>query len=73
MEIESNWHKYREIAVQKEFALTIKDLPYQSILFALRSGKIQAVKDCLGDEPVHKTIDRILTADKSIQSQIDRL
>jgi RNA ligase len=73
VEIESNWHKYKDIPVQKDFALTIKDLPYQSILFALRGGKIKAVKDCLGDEPVHKTIDKILTADKLIQSQIAKL
>jgi hypothetical protein len=31
------------------------------------------VKECLGDDPVHKTIDKILTADRSIQSQIERL
>jgi hypothetical protein len=63
----------RDISIQKDFALAIKELPYQSILFALRGGKIQSVKESLLDEPVHKTIDRILTANKSIQSQIERL
>jgi RNA ligase len=73
IEIECNWERYQAISIQKDFALAIKDLPYQSILFALRGGKIQSVQQCLGDDPVHKTIDRILTADRSIQSQIEQL
>jgi hypothetical protein len=73
IEIDCNWERYKEISIQKDFALAIKDLPYQSILFALRGGKIQSVKESLLDDPVHKTIDRILTANKSIQSQIEKL
>ncbi len=73
IEIEYNWERYKDISIQKDFALAIKELPYQSILFALRGGKIQSVKESLLDDPVHKTIDRILNTNKSIQSQINKL
>ena len=69
-EIEANWERTKNISVQKDFALAIKDLPYQSILFALRSGKVKSVRASLQDEPVHKIIERILIQDSSIQAQI---
>jgi hypothetical protein len=72
-EMEANWQRYKDIPVQKDFALAVKDLPYKSILFALKGGKIQAVKEALQDDPVHRTIDSILTKDESIRSQINNL
>ena len=62
-EIESNWVKYQNIPIQKDFALAIKNLPYQSILFALRCGRRQSVQECLQDEGTHKMLDKILTSD----------
>lgn len=49
-EIKEIWSKYKEIPTQKEFALTVKDLPYSGILFGLRSGKIHTV-----EQGVYKT------------------
>jgi hypothetical protein len=69
-EIEANWERYKDISVQKDFALAIKDLPYPSILFALRSGKVKSVRESLNDEPVHKIIEKILVTDSSIKAQI---
>lgn len=69
-EIEVNWERYKDIPVQKDFALAIKDLPYPSILFALRGGKVKSVRESLNDEPVHKIIEKILVSDRSIKSQI---
>jgi hypothetical protein len=69
-EIEANWQQHKAISVQKDFALAIKNLPYQGILFALRSGKIKTIKESLQDDPVHKMIESILTKDPAIKTQI---
>jgi hypothetical protein len=73
LEIEANWQQYKDIPIQKDFALAVQDLPYKSILFALRQGKIQSIQESLQDEPVHKIIEQFLTQDASIKSQIKAL
>jgi hypothetical protein len=37
-EIDQVYEKYKDIEDQKEFALSVKDLPYASVLFSLRKG-----------------------------------
>ena len=39
VDIEDIYNKYKNIESQKEFALTIKDLSYKSLLFQLRAGR----------------------------------
>ena len=46
-EIENIYLQYQNIESQKDFALTIKHLPYAGTLFALRSGKVTSVKESL--------------------------
>jgi T4 RnlA family RNA ligase len=38
-DIMNAYEKYRDIEIQKDFALKVKDLPYSGILFQLRKGK----------------------------------
>ncbi|MEM9543449.1 MAG: T4 RnlA family RNA ligase [Cyanobacteria bacterium P01_E01_bin.42] len=45
--IESEYDRYKDIASQKDFALSIKHLPYSGILFALRSGKSTSIRESL--------------------------
>lgn len=46
-EIQETYEKYKNIPVQKDFALAIKHLPYSGILFALRGGKVTSIKEAL--------------------------
>jgi len=53
-EVEETYHQYQHIEVQKDFALAIKHLPYSGILFSLRSGKINSVREALRHATVQK-------------------
>ncbi|MEA5472239.1 RNA ligase [Spirulina sp. 06S082] len=45
--IEAEYNRYKDIPSQKDFALSIKHLPYSGILFALRSGKSASIRESL--------------------------
>ena len=53
-QIELEYAKYQGIAIQKDFALAIKHLPYSGILFALRSGKSDSARESLIQTSIHK-------------------
>ncbi|MBR8829005.1 MAG: T4 RnlA family RNA ligase [Gomphosphaeria aponina SAG 52.96 = DSM 107014] len=53
-EIEAVYQQYKDIPVQKDFALAIKHLPYAGILFALRAGKSSSVKESLRQTSIPK-------------------
>lgn len=53
-EIEEKYNEHKSIPVQKDFALAVKHLPYCGILFALRSGKSNSVKESLSQTTIHK-------------------
>lgn len=61
-EVEETYHQYQQIEVQKDFALAIKHLPYSGILFSLRSGKINSVREALRHANVQK-IEELLGID----------
>ena len=52
--IEGDYNKYKSIAIQKDFALSIKHLPYSGILFALRAGKSQSIKEAIANSHLLK-------------------
>ena len=52
--IEQEYQQHQNIAVQKEFALAVKHLPYSGILFTLRSGKSSSVKESLAKTSIQK-------------------
>ncbi|MEL6351914.1 MAG: T4 RnlA family RNA ligase [Cyanobacteria bacterium J06627_28] len=52
--LESEYKKYRDIEVQKDFAMTVKDLPYSGVLFALRAKKVSSVRDYMAGLPMTK-------------------
>lgn len=62
-EITTTYQKYKDISVQKDFALAIKHLPYSGIFFALRAGKISSVRECLKNTTIHK-LESLLDLDK---------
>ena len=49
------WDKYKELELQKEFALAIKDVPYNGILFQARK-KNKTVNESWNDWPLEKKI-----------------
>ncbi len=53
-EIENVYLQHQDIANQKDFALTIKHLPYAGTLFALRAGKVSSVKESLKNTSINK-------------------
>ena len=53
-EIETDYTHYKDIPVQKDFALAIKHLPYSGMLFALRAGKSNSIKECLQKTSISK-------------------
>lgn len=61
-EIEEVYRQHEHIAVQKDFALAIKHLPYSGILFSLRAGRVAGVKEALRDVTIHK-IEELLDLD----------
>ncbi|BAQ64276.1 phage protein [Geminocystis sp. NIES-3709] len=53
-EIDIIYKKYQSISIQKDFALVVKNLPYSGILFALRSGKSNSIKEALANTSILK-------------------
>ena len=53
-DIETDYFQYKDISVQKDFALAIKHLPYSGILFALRKGQIDSIRQSLQGTSIHK-------------------
>ena len=53
-QIDRDYQKYQDIEIQKDFAFAIKHLPYNGILFALRSGKSQSIKEGLAKTSIFK-------------------
>ena len=49
--IQNTYDLYRDIPSQKEFANSIKDSPFRKILFSLRNGKSQSIKEALRGIP----------------------
>lgn len=47
VEIEAVYEEHKDIAVQKDFALAIKDKPYSGVLFGLRGKKCDNVRQAL--------------------------
>lgn len=45
--IEYSWNKYKHIEDKKEFALQVKDLPYSSTLFQLKTKQVTSVQESL--------------------------
>lgn len=54
VEIREKYEQYKDISVQKDFALAIKDLSYSGILFALRGGKSSSIKEALANTSLNK-------------------
>lgn len=52
--LEAEYDKYKNIEGQKDFAMAVKALPYSGVLFALRAGKVNSVRDYLAGLPVVK-------------------
>jgi len=42
--LEKEYEKYKAIAIQKDFAMAVKDFSYSGVLFALRAGKASSVR-----------------------------
>jgi RNA ligase len=53
-EIEFSYQQHRDISEQKEFAIKVKNLPYSGILFALRAGKTNSIKESLANTSITK-------------------
>ena len=53
-QIEDDYNKYKSLEVQKDFALAIKHLSYSGILFALRGGKSNSIKEALANSHLLK-------------------
>ena len=64
-EIKNIYWQYQNIASQKDFALAIKHLPYAGTLFALRSGKVDSVKQSLQNTSIPK-LEKLLNIDYSV-------
>ena len=52
--LEREYDRYKDIEVQKDFAMSVKDFPYSGVLFSLRSGKASSVRDYMVGLPVTK-------------------
>lgn len=53
-DIETQYSQYKNIAQQKDFAMAIKHLPYAGILFNLRKGKINSIRQSLAQTSIQK-------------------
>lgn len=55
--LEDAWIEYNYIENQKEFALTIKNIPFNGALFMMRTGKIKSVKDYLRNININNLVE----------------
>ena len=53
-DIEEEYQKHKDISIQKDFAMAVKHLDCSNILFALRAGKSNSVRESLAKTSVHK-------------------
>jgi hypothetical protein len=60
--IETEYIFYKTISSQKEFALAIQHLPYSGMLFALRAGKSNSIRECLQKTAINK-LEQLLNID----------
>ena len=59
--IESDWDKYKDIKVDKEFALLIINLPYKAALFSLRRNKVNSISEFIKScSKSDSSIDRVI-------------
>ena len=56
-DIEANYTKHKNISAQKDFALAVKHLPYSGILFNLRKGKTNSIRESLAQTSIQKLED----------------
>ncbi len=56
-DIETQYSQHKNIAEQKDFALAVKHLPYSGILFNLRKGKTNSIRESLAQTSIHKLED----------------
>ena len=70
--IEATYEKHKNIESQKDFAMTIKSLPYSGALFSLRSGKATSVKDYMVSIAISKVEQYIeqLAENQSVKEQL---
>lgn len=64
VEYEEIYKKYKHLEL-KDFAITVKDLPYSGVLFALKKKEAESVKDYFNSLPV-KSLMKILKLTKLI-------
>lgn len=55
--IYQDWNRFKQIPIQKDFALAVKDFPYAGILFSLRKGHITSVREGLNALHLDKLMD----------------
>ena len=53
-EIKQKYLQYKDLPDQKDFALAVKHLPYSKVLFDLRNGRANSVRDSLASIPRNK-------------------
>ena len=58
-QIEADYEQYKDIEIQKDFALAIKHLPYCGVLFALRAGKTSCAREHLAKSTI-QSLERLL-------------
>lgn len=56
-ELEIQYGMYRNVAVQKDFAIAIKDSKYSGALFALRAGKVKSIREFLSKVNIDNLMD----------------
>lgn len=56
-QIQRAWEDNRHIQVQKDFALTIKDIPFSGALFMMRAGKVNSVREYLARINVNNIVE----------------
>lgn len=56
--VEQEWDKYRHIENRKEFAITIKDNKYRSLLFQYKTG-MTSIRNFLAEIPLSKAVELI--------------
>jgi len=52
--LEDEYEKYKDIEVQKDFAMRVKGFSYSGVLFALRAGKAASVREYFAGLPITK-------------------
>jgi len=61
--IREAYAKYKHIENQKEFALSVKDMPFAAILFGLRKGQFESIEDGLAKMQIKHLMNRLKISD----------